>query len=466
MKKIFISTAIPYVNAKPHLGFAFELVLTDALARFYRLAQNEVFFLTGTDENSLKNVLSAEEAKMPVKEFVDKNAEEFKKLKDILNISFDDFIRTTEPRHIAGATALWQKCAKDIYKKKYKGLYCVGCEEFKTEKDLISGCCPEHPKLKLELVEEENYFFRLSRYQEKLKNLIESDKLRIVPQSRKNEVLSFFNQGLEDFSISRSRSRARGWGIPVPGDESQIMYVWFDALSNYLNAYGADNWQTADKIIHCIGKGVIRFHAIYWPAMLISAGLRLPDEIFAHGYITVEGQKISKSLGNVIHPKEITDEFGVDALRYYFLREISSFEDGDYSKEKFLVAYNANLANGLGNLISRIMKMAVDYEVEAKLEKVNLPKEFQSAFFDFDLKKAGDYVWGRIGELDKFIQETMPFKTIKTDPEKAKKDVAKLLAGLYEIGNLLLPLLPATAEKVRELVREQKRPTAPLFPRR
>ena len=522
MKKVFISTAIPYVNAKPHLGFAFELVLTDALARFYRQSGNDVFFLTGSDENSLKNVLSAEESGVPVSEFVKENAEEFRKLKEVLNLSFDDFIRTTESRHVAGAMKLWKLCEKDIYKKKYQGLYCVGCEEFKTEKDLISAkenlpaspgqpvgngssdkfslasqsilCCPEHPKLKLQEVEEENYFFKLSKYQDKLKKLVESDKLRIVPETRKKEILSFINQGLEDFSISRSRTRAKGWGIGVPGDESQIMYVWFDALSNYINAYGWDNWQKADKLIHVIGKGVIRFHAIYWPAMLMAAGLRVPDEIFAHGYITIEGEKLSKSLGNTIHPKAVTDEFGVDPLRYYLLREISSFEDGDYSKEKFLNSYNANLANGLGNLVSRIMKMAVDYDVGYAKELVDQtlgkgdgpgqrkfsaenfrglggefradPEQYTQAFADFDLKKAADFVWGKIGELDKYIQETVPFKMIKTDPEKAKKDVAKLVLGLYEVAYLLEPFLPRTAGEVRELLEERKMPASPLFPRR
>ena len=246
---------------------------------------------------------------METSDFVDQNAAEFFKLKEVLNLSFDYFIRTTEQRHVDGARELWALCAKDIYKKKYKGLYCVGCEEFKTEKDLINGRCPEHPNNDLQQVEEENYFFRLSNYQKKLKELIESDKLKIIPETRKNEVLSFINQGLEDFSISRSRERARGWGVPVPTDESQIMYVWFDALSNYINGYNWKNWQKADKLIHVIGKGVIRFHAIYWPAMLLSAGLRLPDEIFTHGYITVENQKISKSLGNVIHPKTVADVY-------------------------------------------------------------------------------------------------------------------------------------------------------------
>ena len=466
MKPIFISTAIPYVNDKPHLGFAFEIVLTDALARFERLVGKPVFFLTGTDENSLKNVLAAEAAGETTAKFVEEHAENFRELKKTLNLSFDDFIRTTEKRHFTGAQKLWGLCQKDIYKKAYKGLYCVGCEEFKKEKDLVNGRCPEHPNLELQNVEEENYFFRLSNYQDKLKKLIEQNKLKITPETRRNEVLSFINQGLEDFPISRSRQRAHGWGVPVPDDESQVVYVWFDALSNYINGFGWENWASAEKIVHVIGKGVIRFHAIYWPAMLLSAGVRLPDEIFTHGYITIEGAKLSKSLGNSIHPKVLTDEYGIDPLRYYLIREISSFEDGDFSTDKFKNTYNANLANGLGNLVSRIMKMAVDYGVEYKVADIGLPEDYKNAFLEFNFKKAADFVWARIGELDKSIQVSLPFKTIKTNPEKAKEDVKNLVLGLDEIANLLLPILPETAEKIIALIKDKKVPEAPLFPRK
>src|SRR3989344_1095214 len=309
MNKYFISTAIPYVNSDPHIGFALELIQGDVLARYRRLMGDEVFFVNGTDENALKNAQAAEKAGVDVSKFVEQHAEKFKKLSEVLNISNNDFIRTTEERHVKGAQKLWKACKpEDIYKKAYKGLYCVGCEEFKTQKDLIEGVCLEH-RTKPEEVEEQNYFFKLSKYEKELLRLIESNEIKITPSSRKNETLEFIRGGLEDFSISRSRERAKNWGIPVPGDDSQIQYVWFDALTNYINALGYgislvgedarfkefwENGQTA----HLVGKGITRFHAIYWPAMLLSAGLALPKEIFVHGYVTVDGEKISKSIGN------------------------------------------------------------------------------------------------------------------------------------------------------------------------
>jgi len=308
-KKFYITTAIPYVNAAPHVGHALEFVQTDVIARYHRLLGEDVHFQSGSDDNALKNVQAAEEKKIPVEKFVKQNSDKFYQFKNenILNISFDDFIRTTEKRHIDGAQALWKACKKeDIYKKKYKGLYCLGCEVFLTEKDLVDGKCPEHKK-KPEIVEEENYFFRLSKYQDWLEKLISSDKLKIIPKTRKNEVLAFIRRGLEDFSISRTKERAHGWGVPVPGDPNQIIYVWFDALANYITAL---DWHKKGKLyqkywpadVHVIGKGITRFHAIYWPVMLKSADIPLPKSEFVHGYITVEGEKISKSLGNIIDP--------------------------------------------------------------------------------------------------------------------------------------------------------------------
>ncbi|OGZ02618.1 MAG: methionine--tRNA ligase, partial [Candidatus Liptonbacteria bacterium RIFOXYB1_FULL_36_10] len=324
-KTVFISTAIPYVNAKPHIGFALELVEADVFARFKRVNNNDVFLLTGTDENSLKNVQTAEELNIPTAEFVEKNAKFFQKLAVDLNISNDGFIRTSiEEKHKKGAEKLWSSCRpEDIYKKQYKGFYCVGCEEFKTAKDLENGKCPEHPNREVEIVEEENYFFKLSNYQNKLKEIIETGKMEIIPETRKNEMLSFINSGLEDFSISRSNERAKKWGIKVPQDEEQTIYVWFDALSNYITALDYTSagekfkkyWEEGSEIIHVIGKGINRFHTIYWPAMLLSAGVRIPTKIFIHGYITSAGQKMSKSLGNVVDPFELIEKYGADALR-------------------------------------------------------------------------------------------------------------------------------------------------------
>src|SRR3989338_4006340 len=363
LEKYFITTAIPYVNGYPHLGHALEFVQTDVLARYNRLRGREVFFLTGTDENALKNVQSAEKAGEDVKTFIDRHADVFRKLTEVLNLSNDDFIRTTEERHILGAQKLWKACEErgDIYKKKYQGLYCVGCESFKTEKELIDGLCPEH-KVEPEKVEEENYFFRLSGYEKEILRMIESDELKILPSSRKNELTSFIKEGLEDFSISRSRERVKNWGIPVPGDDSQILFVWFDALSNYINAlgYGGDEskfqewWENNPNKEHLIGKGITRFHAIYWPAVLISAKLKLPSQILVHGYLTIDGEKISKSLGNVVDPFKVVEKYGVDPVRYFLLRDIASGEDGAFSYKQLEERYNGDLANGLGNLIQRV----------------------------------------------------------------------------------------------------------------
>ena len=308
--------------------------------------------------------------------------------------------------------------AKDIYKKKYKGLYCVGCEEFKIEKELIDGKCSEHPDSMPEVIEEENYFFRLSEYQKQLYDIINTDKIEIIPQSRKNETLRFIERGLEDFSISRSVERAHGWGIQVPKDDSQMQYVWFDALSNYINALGYASesdefkkyWTNASEIIHIIGKGILRFHTIYWPAMLLSAGIRLPTKIVVHGYLTIDGTKMSKSVGNVIDPKDLVNEYGTDALRYYLARHINPFEDSDFTMWKFKEAYNANLANGIGNLTARIMKLAemnLDKPINLKEEfsHEEVFKEFKNLFESFQINKVADLVWEYIGNLDKYIQK-------------------------------------------------------------
>jgi methionyl-tRNA synthetase len=377
-KKFFITTAIDYANSVPHAGHALEKLQADVLARYHRFLGDDVLFLSGTDDNSLKNVQAAKKQGVSVKKLVDKNSKRFYQLKDILNLSYDDFIRTTEQRHIKGAQKLWDNCKKDIYKKKYKGLYCVGCEQFYKEKELVNGCCPEHKK-KPELVEEENYFFKLTKYQSRLKKMIEKDEIKIIPQTRKNEVLSFINHGLEDICISRSAERAQGWGIDTPDDKTQKIWVWMDALSNYINALGyAQNskkfqnyWNKKNKILHVIGKGILRFHAIYWPAFLLSAKLPLPKIIFVHGYINSQGQKMSKSLGNVVDPFELVEKYGTDPVRYYLLREISSTEDGDFTFQKFEERYNSDLAKGLGNLTARVITLAEKNITNNQLSIIN-----------------------------------------------------------------------------------------------
>ncbi|MEK7583185.1 MAG: methionine--tRNA ligase [Patescibacteria group bacterium] len=456
-KRFTIVNAIPYVNSRPHVGFALELIQSDTLARYHRAQGEEVVYTTGTDENAVKNVQAAEKAGKPVKEFVDEHAEVFHKLNAALNISADEFIRTTEERHVIGAQKLWKACdaAGDIYKKSYQGLYCVGCEQFYTPKELVDGLCPEH-KTKPELIEEENYFFRLSKYQDKLLQLLESDEIKITPSSRKNELVQFIKEGLEDFSISRSNARAKNWGISVPGDDSQRVYVWFDALTNYINAlgYGTDEkkfetWWNDSYRTHMIGKGIGRFHAIYWPAMLLSAGVALPNEIFVHGYVTVDGEKISKTLGNVIDPFEVVQKYGVDPLRYYLLREIPSSGDGDFSYAKLEARYTGDLANNLGNLVSRVNKLAekivisnqqIDQSVQEKIE--NAKTAYHAAIKQFKLHEALGHLWELFTFGNQYINEKAPWKT---GDAVAVASTAHLI---QEGAKLLEPFLPETAEKI------------------
>ena len=467
--KFYLTTAIPYVNAGPHVGYALEIVQADVIARFQRLLNKDVFFLTGSDENSLKNVQTAEEQNISTKELVDKNAKKFEDLKETLNLTFDDFIKTTEKRHIEGAQKLWLSCKKeDIYKKKYKGLYCVGCESFYTKKDLVDGKCPEH-NTKPEIVEEENYFFKLSKYQDFLKDLISKDKIKITPKTRKNEVLAFIERGLEDFSISRSKKRAHNWGIPVPNDPEQIIYVWFDALANYITAL---DWQNNGPLfkkhwpadIHFIGKGISRFHAIYWPAMLESAGLSLPKEIFIHGYITINGKKISKSLGNVVDPKKLTEEYGVDAVRYYLLREIPAYSDGDFSIQRFKEVYNADLANGLGNLIARVAKLCERSSFEFKDYKTELSEEYKKDLNSFKFDSVIKSIWEEIRGLDRYLDKKAPWK-IKEEKE-LKTVLQEAIDNIRQIAYELQPFLPETSSKIKEQFKEPKiKSEKSLFPR-
>ena len=476
MKKIYISTSIPYVNASPHLGHALELVQADVVARFHRLKGDQVFFLSGSDENSLKNVRSAEKAGENVDEFVRKNYLKFFALKSVLNLSFDDFIRTTEERHFKGAQKLWKACEKDIYKKKYSGLYCVGCEEFYKEEELVDGLCPDH-KTKLELIEEENYFFKLSKYQDKIKNLIESDEIKIIPESRKNEIVSFINSGLQDFCISRSNERAKDWGISVPGDDSQKMWVWFDALSNYINAlgYGSEDenkfkefWEESQAKIHFIGKGINRFHSIYWPAMLLSAGISLPKTLFVHGYITVDNQKMSKSIGNVVDPEELVKKYGCDGVRYFLLREIPALGDGDFTFEKFEKRYNSDLAGGLGNLLSRTLSMinkrGLIFEINPDSNFINKNEEIINKVKDnyIQFNESLTEIWELISFCDKYIEEKKPWSI--EDDEELKTIFSNLLYSLKNISQMLKPFLPQTSEKMEIQIKEMSK-SEPLFPR-
>ncbi len=378
MTRLYLSTTIPYVNGRPHVGHALELVQADVLARHHRRIGAEVRLQSGTDDNSLKNVLAAQQEGVSTRELVNRNASVFAGLREHLSLSFDDFIRTSsDPRHRPGVERLWRACqaSGDLYRRPYQGLYCVGCEQFCTEDELAGGCCPEHGT-RPQLVTEENWFFRLSRYAGRLRDEISSGRLRIEPAGRRNEVLGFLDGGLTDISVSRSVERARGWGIGVPGDPSQVIYVWWDALGNYITAlgYGAAGacatdyqrwWVEADRRVHLAGKGVLRFHAVYWPAILLSAGVPLPTEVVVHDYLTVSGNKISKSAAggylDSSDPAELVAAYGADALRWWLLREVPRVGDTDFTVGKLIARANRDLAGGLGNLVSRVASLAHAY---------------------------------------------------------------------------------------------------------
>lgn len=471
MKRIYITTAIPYVNAAPHIGFALELVQADAVARYWRGVGADVYFATGTDENSLKNVQAAEKEGVSTQQLVDKYAVQFENLKDVLNISWDAFNRTSFKLHFRGAQKLWEMCKpEDIYKKKYKGLYCVGCEIFYTPEELVDGKCPEHLTVP-EVVEEENYFFKLSAYQKFLEKLIASDKLRIVPGTRKNEVLSFIKSGLEDFSISRSLERARGWGVPVPNDEEQVMYVWFDALTTYLTSLGFGSefaekyekyWAANPNKVHVIGKGIIRFHAVYWIAMLASAGLSLPKDEFVHGYVTAEGQKISKSLGNTIDPFDLVEKFGTEAVRFYLLREIPAYGDGDFSLNRFKEIYNGELANGIGNLVARVARLASEAKVKLPKKQLKFKKVVVVNIENYRFDQAIIGLWDEIKVLDRRINEEKPWEL---SGKKLGAVIKPIAAEIREIGFNLSPFLPETSVKILEQYNGEIKQGKPLFPR-
>jgi methionyl-tRNA synthetase len=451
------------------MGHAYTTTLSDILVRYHRLKGDTTYFLTGSDENTQKMVDSAvKEGKEPL-EFLNGIVANFATLFRGLDISYDQFIRTTDQqKHWPGAQALWQKLveAGDIYEKEYEGLYCVGHEAFVTEKDLVDGKCPDHGTVP-EFLKEKNYFFRLSKYASTIAHKIESDEFRVVPETRKHEILTFIkNEGLEDVSFSRPRKESwpQGLGVPVPGDASQVMYVWCDALANYITAlgYGQDEklykeFWPAD--VHVIGKDILRFHAAIWPGMLLSAGLPLPKQLLVHGFITSGGKKMSKTLGNVIDPEELLAEYGTDAVRYFLARHISPFEDGDITRESFKEFYNGNLANGLGNLVSRVTTLAErNLSEPVKIEFVPYPKEFTDALDAFEPNRALAYVFSRIQALDQTLTHTEPFKVIKTDPERGKQLIIDAVKELAAIDLMLEPFMPQTSKKIIEAIMANKKP--------
>lgn len=471
MNKFYITNAIPYVNAKPHIGHALEFIQSDTLARFHKLQGYDVKLLCGGDENAIKNVQAAEKANKPIQEFIDENASLFEHVAKELNVEFDVFQKGSDKdHHYKASQKLWELCDKngDIYKKTYTGLYCVGCEEFKSEKDLNEqGECPEHPGKKLEEVEEENYFFKLSDYQDKLLKLIESDEYKIIPTFRKNEIVSLIKGGLLDFSISRSNKRAKNWGVPVPGDDSQRIYVWFDALNIYQSGIGFSwdeetyaKWWPAD--IHVIGKGIIRFHAVYWPAILMSAGLKLPKTLFVHEYFTVNGQKMSKTLGNVIDPIDLVNKYGTDALRYYCLSKFSPFQDGDFSEETFHTVYTADLANGIGNLVARVAKLCEKHGVKVENADNTLDDTVVEHLSNFKFNEALSYLWTQISKLDQKINQEKPWTL---DENEAKPLLTALAVSIRDIAYNLKPFMPETSEKILNQYSGEIKSSDPLFPR-
>ncbi len=482
-KTFYITTTLPYVNADLHMGHALEFVRADTIARYKKLCGYDVFFNTGTDEHGIKMLRVAEKEGMDPQAFVDVSFLKFKnslsKFGMMSEVDGLHYIRTTDEKHIAGAQAFWKKCADNgyIYQDTYEAKYCVGCESEKTESELVNGFCPDHPGIPLEVIKEKNYFFKYSAFGEKLKEFYEKNPNFVVPDFRFNEVKAFVERGLQDFSISRLKSKMP-WGIPVPGDPEHVMYVWFDALTNYINTLGYPSldgdfekyWVKGSPTQYC-GKDNTRFQAAMWQAMLMACfndDKNCSKQIVVNGFVMGDGGvKMSKTLGNVVDPKEIADEYGVDALRYFLLREIAPFEDSPFSKERFKEAYNANLANGIGNLTSRIMKMAeTNLEGPVNLPTVEFHEEFIKHMENFDLQKASDFIWMSIGLSDMIIQDEQPFKLVKTNPEKAKQIIEKLVFNLNYIAFHLAPFLPETSRKIQEIIKVNKIPNAPLFLRK
>ena len=479
-KKFYITTALPYVNSDPHIGFALEIIRADVIARYKKIQGFDVFFNTGTDEHGLKIFRNAEAKGISTQKYVDEYASKFKALIPLLGISSDvAFTRTTDEHHIKAAQEFWKFCDKNgfIYKKNYTVNYCVGCELEKANSELVNGCCPEHPNLEIERIDEENYFFKFSVFQNRLMDIYNNNPEFVIPNHRLNEIKSFVERGLNDFSISRLKTKMP-WGIEVPTDPNHVMYVWFDALVNYISAIGwPDNmdkfnvWQkeTGGMVQYC-GKDNLRQQASMWQAMLLAADLPHSKQIIIDGFVTgAGGVKMSKSLGNTIDPNEIVAEYGTDALRYYVVREIAPFEDTPFTKEMFKDAYNANLANGLGNLVSRVMTMSQNNVIASEAKQTRefvLDVNFTDAIEKFNLQEASNIIWKKIGELDAKIQSTQPFKLVKTDKEKAIEIIKELVNGVYEIAVYLEAVLPETSEKIKKLVKENKKPETPLFVRK
>ncbi|MES2214127.1 MAG: methionine--tRNA ligase [Patescibacteria group bacterium] len=466
-KSFYITTTLPYVNSEPHIGFAMEIIRADAIARWKKQKGFDVFFNTGTDEHGQKIWQKAVESGRDVQAYVDGYAEKFKNLIPLLGISSDiNFIRTTDDTHIHAAQEFWKRVeAKgDIYKKEYSIKYCVGCELEKTDSEIENGHCLIHPNLDLEIREEENYFFRFSNYQKPLLELYKNNPEFVVPDFRFNEIKAFVERGLEDFSISRLKAKMP-WGVPVPGDDDHVMYVWFDALVSYISTLG---WPEEEKFetfwkegtpVQYAGKDNLRQQSAMWQAMLMSADLPNSHTIVINGFINSGGQKMSKSLGNVISPTEVVEKYGNEALRYFVLRELSTFEDSDFTWERMNEAYNSGLANGVGNLTSRIMKLAETNLSGPVVIQAESDPELEAHMNAFEHQKAVNYIWSKIAELDVFIQTEKPWETKDADT------ITGLVEKLGQIAHNLTPFLPETSDRILSAIQANKLETG-LFPRK
>jgi len=480
MKKTFyITTTLPYLNAELHLGHAIEFIRADVIARVKRSQGYDVLFNTGTDEHGIKIYRNAQAVGQAPQEYVDGLFAKFKELLPQLGLSSDiNIIRTTDEHHKSSAQAFWNKCKENgfIYKKNYKIKYCVGCELEKTESELVDGKCAIHPLMNIEEIDEENYFFKFSELDKALLNLYKDNLTLVVPDFRFNEIKAFVERGLQDFSISRVKVKMP-WGVEVPDDSTQVMYVWFDALVSYISAIGWPDdmerfekyWIESDNVVQYCGKDNLRQQSAMWQAMLLAAKIPNSRAIVIDGFVTGEGGiKMSKSLGNVISPLDIVKEYGTDALRFFLLKEVSPFEDSPFTIERFKESYNAHLANGLGNLVSRVMKMAESNGVTLDLKAApDLDIKIHNEYYNsFEINKVCDDIWTHIQSVDKFIQEFQPFKTVKTDLEKGKQQISFCLASVWYITKALEPILPETSVLVQEDIKAGKMPEKPLFMRK
>ncbi len=472
MSARYLTTTLPYVNASPHLGHALEFVQADALVRIWRAKGEEVFFNTGADEHGQKIFEAAKKAGQDVQAYSDRYAAELRKLADVLNLDHPAFIRTTDPAHIAAAQEIWRRCkAKgDIYKKEYEGLYCVGHEAFLKEKDLIDGKCPEHDSVP-QLLREDNYFFKFKNYEQPLREYLGRSGV-IMPEWRRIEALNFVNGGLEDFSISREKERL-SWGIPVPDDDSQVMYVWFDALTSYISTLGWPNESGDFKkfwldghTLQMAGKDQIRFQSLMWQAMLMSADIKNTDTVFYHGFINSGGRKMSKSLGNVISPYDLVKKYGTDATRYILLRHIHATDDSDVTWERLDEWYTAHLANGLGNLVARVMKLAEDNNVPLIRTNISDPATqlIERVTDSFEFNEAMNVIWQKIQTIDRHINEQEPYKVVKTNPAQGKALIQNFVRNVFEVGTLLEPFMPDTSKGILVAIQANKKP-GNLFPR-